>query len=192
MSDAQALDRLDRGILRCLQANGRETYDVIGDQVGLSPSAVLRRVKRLEETGVNVHLNRRVAAEDLADHDHVLLATGVRPRVPDIEGVDHPSVCTYADVLSGRVEPAGTVAVLGAVTSGGMYWISLRLMREIPASAATSSAFLIPMFGVTWGGLFLGEPVTAGMVPGVVLVLAACALVTGFNPFSLFGPRRGR
>ena len=48
----QAFDKLDKGILRALQQNGRETYDVIGEQVGLSPSAVLRRVKRLEEAGV--------------------------------------------------------------------------------------------------------------------------------------------
>ncbi|HSI55197.1 MAG TPA: DMT family transporter [Ramlibacter sp.] len=75
------------------------------------------------------------------------------------------------------------VCVLGAVTSGFMYWISMRLMREIPASAATSSAFMIPLFGVTWGAMFLGEPVTAGMLPGCLLVLAATALVTGFNPF---------
>lgn len=75
------------------------------------------------------------------------------------------------------------VAILGMVTSGFMYWVSMRLMREIPASAATSSAFMIPLFGVTWGGLFLGEPVTAGMLPGCLLVLAATALVTGFNPF---------
>ena len=47
-----ALDKLDKAILRCLQQNGRETYDVIGGQVGLSSSAVLRRVKRLEEAGV--------------------------------------------------------------------------------------------------------------------------------------------
>ena len=46
------IDKLDKAILRRLQANGRETYDVIGEQVGLSPSAVLRRVKRLEENGV--------------------------------------------------------------------------------------------------------------------------------------------
>ena len=45
------LDKLDRAILRRLQDNGRETYEVIGEQVGLSASAVLRRVKRLEETG---------------------------------------------------------------------------------------------------------------------------------------------
>ena len=52
MNTSDALDKLDRAILRCLQHNGRETYEVIGEQVGLSPSAVLRRVKRLEESGV--------------------------------------------------------------------------------------------------------------------------------------------
>lgn len=81
-------------------------------------------------------------------------------------------------------EAVAALALLGMVTSGFMYWISMRLMREIPASAATSSAFMIPLFGVTWGGLFLGEPFTPGMAPGVLLVLMACALVTGFNPFA--------
>lgn len=52
MTSEHALDKLDKSILRALQQNGRETYDVIGEQVGLSPSAVLRRVKRLEEAGV--------------------------------------------------------------------------------------------------------------------------------------------
>ncbi|WP_395689179.1 Lrp/AsnC family transcriptional regulator [Caenimonas koreensis] len=47
-----SFDKLDRAILRRLQENGRETYDVIGAEVGLSASAVLRRVKRLEDAGV--------------------------------------------------------------------------------------------------------------------------------------------
>ena len=75
------------------------------------------------------------------------------------------------------------VTVLGTITSGLMYWISMRLMREIPASAATSAAFMMPLFGIAWGALFLSEPVTLGMVPGCVLVLAATTLITGFNPF---------
>lgn len=52
MSDAPAFDKLDRAILRRLQEDGRETYEAIGEVVGLSPSAVLRRVRRLEESGV--------------------------------------------------------------------------------------------------------------------------------------------
>ena len=47
-----ALDRHDRQILRMLQADGRATYEQLAQQVSLSPSAVLRRVKRLEETRV--------------------------------------------------------------------------------------------------------------------------------------------
>jgi drug/metabolite transporter (DMT)-like permease len=75
------------------------------------------------------------------------------------------------------------VLVLGCITSGLMYWVSMRLMREITATASTSAAFMIPLFGVTWGALFLGEPVTPGMVPGCLLILAASAMITGFNPF---------
>ncbi|TAM47788.1 MAG: Lrp/AsnC family transcriptional regulator [Burkholderiaceae bacterium] len=48
----EALDKLDRQILRALQADGRATYDQLADAVSLSPSAVLRRVKRLETMGV--------------------------------------------------------------------------------------------------------------------------------------------
>ncbi|QDL39586.1 Lrp/AsnC family transcriptional regulator [Rhodoferax sediminis] len=48
----EALDKLDKQILRSLQADGRATYDQIAEAVSLSPSAVLRRVKRLEATGV--------------------------------------------------------------------------------------------------------------------------------------------
>jgi Lrp/AsnC family leucine-responsive transcriptional regulator len=48
----QTLDKLDRQILRSLQADGRATYDQLAAEVSLSPSAVLRRVKRLEEAGV--------------------------------------------------------------------------------------------------------------------------------------------
>lgn len=52
MHGPHAIDKLDRAILRSLQANGRENCEVIGALVGLSPSAVLRRIKRLEESGV--------------------------------------------------------------------------------------------------------------------------------------------
>ena len=51
MTAVATIDKFDRAILRSLQRNGRETYDVVGEQVGLSASAVLRRVKRLEDVG---------------------------------------------------------------------------------------------------------------------------------------------
>jgi Lrp/AsnC family leucine-responsive transcriptional regulator len=52
MSEPLTLDALDRRILRVLQADGRITFDALAAQVGLSSSAALRRVRRLEDAGV--------------------------------------------------------------------------------------------------------------------------------------------
>jgi len=52
MENVLELDAIDRRILRALQTDGRMIYDALAAQVSLSPSATLRRVKRLEEAGV--------------------------------------------------------------------------------------------------------------------------------------------
>ena len=70
--------------------------------------------RRLEVLGVDVRLSTRATASDLAAYDEVVVATGVSPRVPGIDGIDHPSVVSYADVLSGAVVPGERVAVIGA------------------------------------------------------------------------------
>lgn len=44
----------------------------------------------------------------------MIVATGVVPRIPDIPGIDHPSVVTYADAVLGHREIGSTVAVIGA------------------------------------------------------------------------------
>ncbi|MDC8774228.1 Lrp/AsnC family transcriptional regulator [Roseateles albus] len=51
MGNEVQLDAIDRRILRALQIDGRVTYDALAAQVSLSASAVLRRVRRLEESG---------------------------------------------------------------------------------------------------------------------------------------------
>jgi 2,4-dienoyl-CoA reductase (NADPH2) len=70
--------------------------------------------RRLEVLGVDVRLGTVATTADLAAYDEVVVATGVEPRIPEIEGVDHPKVVTYADVLAGRVVPGRRVAVVGA------------------------------------------------------------------------------
>lgn len=52
MEPSSGLDAIDQRILQALQANGRATYDELAQAVGLSASAALRRVKRLEDAGV--------------------------------------------------------------------------------------------------------------------------------------------
>ncbi len=70
--------------------------------------------RRLEVLGADVRLSTTPDPAALATYDEVVVATGVAPRVPDLDGVDHPKVVSYADVLSGAVVPGRRVAVIGA------------------------------------------------------------------------------
>ncbi len=70
--------------------------------------------RRFEVLGVDVRLGTRASAAELDGFDEVVVATGVVPRVPSFEGIEHPKVVSYADVLDGRVVPGHRVAVVGA------------------------------------------------------------------------------
>ena len=65
MDEPPALDALDRRILVALQDNGRLSYEELGATIGLSASAALRRVKRLEDAGVLVKYVALVRARKL-------------------------------------------------------------------------------------------------------------------------------
>ena len=69
--------------------------------------------RMLDKHDVEVRLSTRATVDELSGFDEVVLATGVTPRLPDIPGIDHPMVLSYAEAILGR--PVGkTVAVVGA------------------------------------------------------------------------------
>jgi len=72
--------------------------------------------RQIEITGVELRLSSRVSAQQLQAgcFDEIVLATGVTPRVPDIPGLDHPSVVGYLAVLRGQVTVGDSVAIIGA------------------------------------------------------------------------------
>jgi len=69
---------------------------------------------RAEALGISLKLATRAGAAMLSDFDEVVVATGVKPRVPDIDGIGHPSVMTYEELLSGARQPGRRVAIIGA------------------------------------------------------------------------------
>jgi 2,4-dienoyl-CoA reductase (NADPH2) len=71
---------------------------------------------RLQRLGVQLTLGIRVDADSLARErfDEIVLATGVRPRVPQLQGIEHPKVVSYAEVLTGRRQVGHRVAIIGA------------------------------------------------------------------------------
>ena len=70
--------------------------------------------RRLATAGVTVRLGERATVDSLTTYDEVILATGVRARMPDIPGTGHPKVISYPDLLSGRKTAGKTVAIIGA------------------------------------------------------------------------------
>ncbi|MEV4155580.1 FAD-dependent oxidoreductase [Nocardia salmonicida] len=72
--------------------------------------------RKIDLTGVTLHLEKRVSAEELiaGEYDSVILATGVRPRIPNIPGIDHPMVLSYAELVKEEKPVGKKVAVIGA------------------------------------------------------------------------------
>jgi drug/metabolite transporter (DMT)-like permease len=78
------------------------------------------------------------------------------------------------------------VVALGLLCTGVAYLLYFRLVADIGAAPALTVGFLIPLFGVLWGWLFLDEAVGWHTLGGALVVLAGTALVTGLDPRSLW------
>ncbi|WP_202759789.1 NADPH-dependent 2,4-dienoyl-CoA reductase [Delftia acidovorans] len=102
--------------------------------------------RQLELGGVDLRLGHRVEAAQLIEggYDEIVLATGIRPRVPAIDGVDHPKVLGYLDVLQGDRPVGERVAIIGA---GGIGFD----VAEYLAHAGDSGALAPRKFYAEWG-----------------------------------------
>jgi len=75
------------------------------------------------------------------------------------------------------------VTALGIACTGAAYLLYFRLIQDVGATRALTVTFLIPVFGVLWGWLFLDEAIGTGKLAGGLLVLAGIGLTTGIvNP----------
>lgn len=101
--------------------------------------------KQVELTGVELKLDTLVSADMLesAGYDDVVIATGISPRKPDMEGIDHPKVLNYLDVMSGA-DVGQKVAVIGA---GGIGFD----ISEVLIHQGESTSLNIPAFMQEWG-----------------------------------------
>ncbi|MBT2397893.1 NADPH-dependent 2,4-dienoyl-CoA reductase [Streptomyces sp. ISL-100] len=138
-----------------------DASDVIGGQLNIARKVpgkeefneTLRYFRnQLDEHGVEVRLGTHATAESLtaAGFDEIVLATGVTPRIPQIEGIDHPSVVSYLDLLRDDAKAGDRVAVIGA---GGIGFDVAEFLTDTSSDpAGTDSASLSPeVFFRQWG-----------------------------------------
>ena len=114
--------------------------------------------KRIQKADVNVKLNTTVDVNDLKDFDAIVLSTGIQPRTPKIDGVNHTKVMSYLDVLKHKKEVAGKVAIIGA---GGIGFD----VAEYITHEGKSSSLDVADFLKEWGIDGMGE--ARGGIEGV-------------------------
>ena len=83
-----------------------------------------------------------------------------------------------------------SVILLGAVCTGLAYLLYFNLINELGAPSALSVTFLIPVFGILWGNLFLDEAIGINTMVGSVLVITGTMLVTGLSPTKMLKSSR--
>jgi 2,4-dienoyl-CoA reductase (NADPH2) len=121
----------------------------------------LRYYRRMIDVhGIGLRLNTRVDAAALraGGFDEVVVATGIEPRRPAIDGIDHAKVVPYIDAILGRRPIGRRVAILGA---GGIGFD----VAELVTHAGTSAALDVEVFAREWGIDFKNHP--RGGVTGV-------------------------
>ncbi|MBX9831919.1 MAG: NADPH-dependent 2,4-dienoyl-CoA reductase, partial [Burkholderiaceae bacterium] len=103
--------------------------------------------KQIELTGVKLQLGKKVSAQDLstAGFKQVVLATGVSPRKPEIEGINHPKVLGYLDVLRDKKPVGKTVALIGA---GGIGFDTAEYLLHEGTSPSLDQAKFFAEWGV--------------------------------------------
>ncbi len=103
--------------------------------------------KQLELLNIPVHLNNEQSSEKLlsAGFDEVILATGIKPRKLDIEGIDHPKVLSYLQVLRDKVTVGENVAIIGA---GGIGFDVATYLAEKGESLTTDLNAWLENWGV--------------------------------------------
>ena len=83
----------------------------------------------------------------------------------------------------------GSLLALGALSTGVAYLLFFKLLERVGPTKTTTVTYLIPIVGMLAGALVLGEPLTSGMLVGLVLVLASVLLVNEVRLGSIFPVR---
>jgi len=89
------------------------------------------------------------------------------------------------------IPPLAWLALLGLafVSTTIAFIFYYRLIADVGPVKASTVTLLVPVFGMIWGVIFLGEPLTAGRLAGCAIILAGCALILGLIPLGRRTPQ---
>ncbi|WP_045406016.1 DMT family transporter [Vibrio jasicida] len=172
---------------------------ILGMMIGIGGVAVL---VGLDSSIIGSEATLPIGASLMASFSYGI-ATNYTKNAPQVPAFDNAHGSMWAAViwvlpllpfLPMRAEPTSiewsSVVALGVVCTGLAYLLYFRLVSEIGPASALTVTFLVPVFGILWGYLILGEPVGFNTIIGTILVLSGTMLVTGFSPAAMLAKRK--
>ena len=99
----------------------------------------------LEKYMVDIKLNTLFEPAMADKYDKVVLATGIIPRKPKIEGIEHPKVVSYVDVLNNKISIGSSVALIGA---GGIGFDVAEYLSDKGESSSIKTSSFMKEWGV--------------------------------------------
>ena len=93
-----------------------------------------------------------------------------------------PALPFFPQPAEASIGIMGAALALGILCTGVAYIFYFKLIEDVGTTSALTVTFLVPLFGILWGALFLHEVVGWHTIAGSTIVIMGTALVTGFRP----------
>ncbi len=137
-----------------------------------TPLAIAAALSASLMYAVAAHLTRRL----LPGVNSVVIASG--SLIASVVLLAVPTAFLWPDVTPSTGAWGATLA-LAVFCTGLAYVLYFRLLERVGATGAVAVTYLVPLFGIVWGGIFLGERLTLPMAFGCLLILGGVSVTTG-------------
>lgn len=150
---------------------------LVWDKLSLDVSDQLIAVGAMTLATLSYGIMGNYAKRYLADVDSLVVATGSQVYASLIL---LPLVIIFWPEQSVSGLAWGSVIALGIATTGIAYIIFFRLLAEVGVVSSAAVTFLVPVFGIAWGMIFLGETIHLSMIIGSVVIIIGTMLASGW------------
>lgn len=148
MSEAKSavpLDAADRRILRALQRDGRIAVTALAEEVGLSPTPCLRRIRRLEETGVIARYAALVDPKRVGLPIQAFIQVALTSHAEEVADAFHKAIAAREEVLAAWAMSGEMDYMLHVVAADFDAYadFALQALLRMPGVKETRSSFVL-------------------------------------------------
>jgi Lrp/AsnC family transcriptional regulator, leucine-responsive regulatory protein len=159
MSQPASLDRIDRKILAALTRDGRMSWRDLADEIGLSLTPTLRRVRRLEDSGIISGYSAQLDQRQLLGGMTAFISVTLERQVEDVLAGFEAKTSKLPEIMGAFLMTGGADYLLHAIVRDlEHYQTLLTELTRTPGVAHIQSSFALKTYVLRQAPLLEGEP----------------------------------